>query len=86
MTILVIASMQGRSEKPKKKAVDTKRIAIKVTEDKILGQWRFTVLSSPKVMAIQAQRDRNLADDLIAKATKKQAQIENAAQGQEAAE
>lgn len=71
--------------KTKKKAVDSKRIAIKATEDKILGQWRFTVLSSPKVMAIQAQRDKNLADDLIAKATKKQAQIENAARAQEAA-
>ena len=73
MTILVIASMQSRSENPKKKTVDSKRIAIKATEDKILAQWRFTVLPSPKVMAIQAQRDKNLADDLTAKATKKQA-------------
>ena len=36
-------------------------------------------------MAIQAQRDKKRADDLIAKATKKQAQIENAARAQEAA-
>ena len=33
------------------------------TEDKIIGQWRFTILSSPKVMAIQQARIQKRLDE-----------------------
>jgi hypothetical protein len=55
------------------KKVLTKDKPTKATEDKIVGQWRFTVVSSPNVMAIQAERNRK------AKQCKIQAKIDETA-------
>ena len=58
------------------KKVLTKDKPTKATEDKIVGQWRFTVVSPPNVMAIQAERNRK------AKQCKIQAKIDETARAQ----
>ena len=64
------------------KKVLTKDKPTKATEDKIVGQWRFTVASSPNVKAFQAERNKKRADDIKLKQCKIQAKIDETARAQ----
>jgi hypothetical protein len=64
-----------KSKKRKKKASVKDKVPT-TTEDKIIGQWRFTVLSSDNVKSIQEARNKKRYDDMRAKAAKKQAKLD----------
>lgn len=65
-----------QSLKRAQKKVVAQNKATKATEDKIVGQRRFTVVSSPNVVAIQAERNKKRADDMKAERCKIQAKVD----------